>query len=214
MLVNQAPNRPTLITPTNNTIYKRSYPFNSTWIFTDPDADLQAAYQLQVDNNTDFLSTYYDSGKTVSINLWQNYTGPTVYDLYYWRVTAWDPADDSNTSILGRFYVGPFIQIQARNSTSPLQGVNFTLTQNAITVYNALTNSTGHASGAVIDGLNTTLTIEQTGYGSVNMSFIASHDDYMVFTLSPIGEGGGRNTWGFFTIIAIIIGVSAYSKRK
>ena len=211
MLVNQAPSRPILTSPTNNTIYRSSYPFNSTWVYSDPDGDPQGAYQLVVDNNTDFSSTFYDSGKVASSNNWQNYTGPTFFDLYYWRVTVWDSVDDSNTSLIGRYHVGPYIQIQARNNTSPIQGVNYTLTQNAITVYNALTNSTGHASGAVRDGLNTTLTIEQTGYGSVNMSFIASHEDYMVFTLSSIGGGGFIN---LLTIILISFGVIMWRLKR
>ena len=208
------PDQPTLLTPLNNTLVGINYPFNSTWTFNDTeDGSVQTAYSLTVANNSGFTSPFLNTGKLVNSNTWHNYTGPDVLGIYYWGVTVWDSGDNSNTSKIGRYYVGPLIELRARNCTSPLVGALINMTQLGVNVFSGVTNATGGASSLVYYNLNTTLTIEQTGYGSVNMSFIASHEDYMVFILSPIGESGG-NTWGFFIILAVIIGVSAYSKRK
>jgi hypothetical protein len=64
-----------------------------SWIFSDPDYnDYQSAYQIQIDNNSNFSSLELNTGKVSS--------GASSYDIpsgvlncgatYYWRVKVWD----------------------------------------------------------------------------------------------------------------------------
>jgi len=210
--ISPIPDQPILLTPLNNTLVGIFYPFNSTWTFNDlEDGGVQTAYRLMVANNSGFTSPFLDTGKLVNSNTWHNYTGSDVMGVYYWNVTVWDSGDNSNTSKIGRYHVGPLIELRARNSTSPLVGALINMTQLGVNVFSGVTNATGGASSLVYYNLNTTLTIEQTGYGSVNMSFISAHDDYMVFTLSSIGGGGFIN---LLTIILISFGVIVWRLKR
>ena len=64
-----------------------------SWTFTDPDpGDSQSAYQVQVDNNSNFPSPEDDSGKVSSgSNSYATPLGKLSYNTtYYWRVRVWD----------------------------------------------------------------------------------------------------------------------------
>jgi len=62
-----------------------------SWTFTDPDGDSQSAYQVQVDNNSNFSSPEVDSGKiNSSSNSYTPQTGLNYNTTYYWRVMVWD----------------------------------------------------------------------------------------------------------------------------
>ena len=68
-----------------------------SWTFTDPDSasDTQSAYQVQVDNNSDFSSPEDNSGKVISSsNSYATPQGRLSYNTtYYWRVRVWDRDD-------------------------------------------------------------------------------------------------------------------------
>lgn len=212
IIPNNPPNRPNLTNPGNNTLYRTNTPFNSTWTFSDPDGDPQAAYRLRVDDNSSFPSPYYDSGQVNNANNWQNYTGPNICGLYYWCVIVWDASGDTNTSLIGRYEVGPYIQVQIRNASMPLIGVNVSIIQGGITLFNGLTNATGHVAGLVHVGLNTTLTAVIAGYSELDLSFIPFANDYRVYILSPTGGGGGIGIWTIFGFIGLL--GYAYSRSR
>ena len=69
-----------------------------SWSFADPDigfGDTQSAYQIQVDNNSDFSSLEIDTGKVLSSsNSRTTSSGDLDYNAtYYWRLKVWDSFD-------------------------------------------------------------------------------------------------------------------------
>lgn len=74
-----------------------------TAIYNDPDSgDSAVSYQIQVDDNSDFSSVYWNSGKTALATTTQgSRTGTVSYSgsalasstTYYWRVKFWDDDD-------------------------------------------------------------------------------------------------------------------------
>lgn len=66
-----------------------------SWVYSDPDGDPQAAYQIQIDDDASFSSPVLDTGKTPSAT--NSYTvapGILAYaTLYHWRVEVWDSTD-------------------------------------------------------------------------------------------------------------------------
>lgn len=69
------------------------------WSFSDPNPDdFQSAYQIQVDNNSDFSSTEIDPGKVVSPSDSYAILGGTLQSgtTYYWRVMVWDNYDSAS----------------------------------------------------------------------------------------------------------------------
>jgi len=87
-------------------------PVYLSWEYSDPDnipagTDPQSAYQVQVDNNSNFSSPEIDSGKVASgsseyapINLSYNTT-------YFWRVMVWDSRDVSSVWAYGPSFTTP-----------------------------------------------------------------------------------------------------------
>lgn len=99
-LANTAPDTPTIVTPiTGSIITGADLTPDLTFHYSDPDGDSSSAYQIQVDNNSDFSSPTWDSGKTSSVIA--NNTNKTVAvatslsrgTTYYWRVKVWDSGD-------------------------------------------------------------------------------------------------------------------------
>jgi hypothetical protein len=95
---NQAPNAPQLISPIGGSIITGAdLTPDLTFKHTDPDSDDAGFYQIQVDNNSDFSSPTWDSGKTAMTALPHN-TNKTVAcgvslsrgTTYYWRAKVWD----------------------------------------------------------------------------------------------------------------------------
>ena len=67
-----------------------------SWTFTDPDGDSQSAYQIQVDNNSDFSSLETFTGKTPCTSPCSYATLPgdlSWNTTYYWQLTVWDSKD-------------------------------------------------------------------------------------------------------------------------
>lgn len=93
-----APYAPTNLKPSGARAVKVSKPVLS-WVFSDPSvAGRQTASQVQIDDNSDFSSPIYDSGKTANVdNQWDlsttAYAGITAGTTRYWRVRVWDDAD-------------------------------------------------------------------------------------------------------------------------
>ena len=93
-LFNEAPNAPSLTSPANGTRFNLSESVSFTWSFDDPDdGDTQGAYQIQLDNNSDFSSPEVDSNKVSSSSESTNRNLPSSVDAYYWRVKPWDDSD-------------------------------------------------------------------------------------------------------------------------
>ncbi|MBU2564307.1 hypothetical protein KKA23_01870, partial [Patescibacteria group bacterium] len=63
-----------------------------SWIYSDPDGDLQSAYNVQIDNNSNFSSLVHDSGWINSISNSFPTTGISLNwsTVYYWRVKVRD----------------------------------------------------------------------------------------------------------------------------
>ena len=81
-----------------------------SWTFTDPDPDdTQSAYQIQVDNNSDFSSPEADSDKVVSpSNSYATLQGKLSYNTtYYWRVRVWDKDDSVSGWVSGPSFTTP-----------------------------------------------------------------------------------------------------------
>ena len=81
-----------------------------SWTFTDPDSgDTQSAYQVQVDNNSNFSSPEDDSGKVnSSSNSYVTPLGKLAYNTtYYWRLMVWDSKDLASSWISGPSFTTP-----------------------------------------------------------------------------------------------------------
>ena len=80
-----------------------------SWNFTDPDGDTQSAYQVQVDNNSDFSSPEVDTNKVISSS--QSYatlSGVLSWNTtYYWRLKVWDSKNLSSSWISGSSFATP-----------------------------------------------------------------------------------------------------------
>jgi len=88
------PYPPTLNSPANNTRSNPSAAVNFSWIFSHPNSsEYQSAYQLQLDNDSDFSSPELDTGKVQSSASWTVRDLPSSFTLYYWRVRVWDSQD-------------------------------------------------------------------------------------------------------------------------
>ena len=104
IVVNPPPSAINLsVNPPNSTGYCgiTGYPpVRLRWQFSDP-GDSQSAYQIQVDNNSDFSSPIVDTGKVIS-NSRAFLIGPPYPTLswnttYYWRLRVWDSQNTSST---------------------------------------------------------------------------------------------------------------------
>lgn len=85
-----------LVDPPNSADYcgVTGYPrVRVRWQFSDP-GDNQSAYQIQIDNNSDFSSPEVDTGKVISAS--QSFLVQPPYptlswnQTYYWRIKVWD----------------------------------------------------------------------------------------------------------------------------
>jgi len=77
-------------------------PIILSWEFFDTDpGDSQSAYQVQVDNNSDFSSPEKDSGKVSSSSNSYAPMGLSYNTTYYWRVKVWDSGDESSDWAIG-----------------------------------------------------------------------------------------------------------------
>ncbi len=80
-----------------------------SWAYTDPDGDSQGAYQVQVDNNSDFSSPEADSGKVISSsNSYATLADKLSFNnTYYWRLMVWDSKDAASSWISGPSFTTP-----------------------------------------------------------------------------------------------------------
>jgi PKD repeat protein len=83
-----------------------------SWNFVDPDPrDSQSAYQIQIDNNSNFSSPEVDTKKTLSSSqtflLSRPYTLLNWGTTYYWRLMVWDSHDATSTWINGPSFTTP-----------------------------------------------------------------------------------------------------------
>ena len=78
------PYPPTLNSPANNTRSNPSAAVNFSWIFSHPNSsEYQSAYQLHLDNDSDFSSPELDTGKVQSSASWTVRDLPSSFTLYY-----------------------------------------------------------------------------------------------------------------------------------
>lgn len=79
-----------------------------SWNFSDP-GDTQSAYQVQVDNNSNFSSPEVDSGKVISSsNSFATQAGQISFNnTYYWRLMVWDSKDAASSWISGPAFATP-----------------------------------------------------------------------------------------------------------
>jgi hypothetical protein len=104
-----------------------------SWTFTDLDGDSQSAYQVQVDDNSNFSSPEIDSGKiNSSSNSYSCQTGLNYNTTYYWRVRVWDSRGNVSSWSYGPSFTTPKHAfpipafIFSPNTPRPGQAVQFT----------------------------------------------------------------------------------------
>ena len=80
-----------------------------SWQFSDPNGDSQSAYQVQVDNDSNFSSPENDSGKVISSsNSYATPSGKLSFSAtYYWRIMVWDSKDVSSSWVSGPSFTTP-----------------------------------------------------------------------------------------------------------
>jgi len=80
-----------------------------SWTFTDPDGDSQSAYQIQVDNNSNFSSPEVNTGKILSSsNSYATLPGNLAWNTtYYWRIKVWDNYDAESNWASGSSFQTP-----------------------------------------------------------------------------------------------------------
>jgi|GEM_PF-2410040 len=99
---NTAPDAPTLGSPADSGWSTTGRP-TFTWTFRDTNAqDSQTAYQVQVDDRSDFGSPEHDSGKVSSAQASHTPASAIADGTYYWRARVWDSDDDPSNWCLAR----------------------------------------------------------------------------------------------------------------
>ena len=81
-----------------------------SWQFEDSDSqDTQSAYQVQIDEDSDFSSIIEDSGKVISSSgSYSTPQGKLNYNTtYYWRLKVWDTRNAESDWILGSSFLTP-----------------------------------------------------------------------------------------------------------
>jgi len=74
-----------------------------TWAFRDTDPqERQTAYQVQVDDRSDFGSPEHDSGKVSSADTSHTPASAIADGTYYWRARVWDSNDDTSDWCIAR----------------------------------------------------------------------------------------------------------------
>ncbi len=93
---NSVPNAATIVSPTGGALVSSQTP-DLTFKHTDPDSDTATAYQVQVDNNSDFSSVTWDSGELTSAPPAHNANKTVTVGTslargttYYWRARTKD----------------------------------------------------------------------------------------------------------------------------
>ncbi|KKN97178.1 hypothetical protein LCGC14_0161550 [marine sediment metagenome] len=104
--VNLPPSATSLNVTQGNYCFISSPPIFLNWTYSDPDdvplgTDPQSAYQVQVDNNSDFSSPEIDSGKVISASTDYSPPGLSFNTTYFWRVMVWDSIDTPSTFATG-----------------------------------------------------------------------------------------------------------------
>jgi len=84
--------------PSSN-CFATSAPVFFDWTFDDP-GDTQSAYQIQVDDNSDFSSPEKDTGKILSASNSYAPPGLPFNTAYYWRIQVWDSGNQSSGWVL------------------------------------------------------------------------------------------------------------------
>lgn len=85
-----------------------SLPTRLSWSFSDSDPDdTQGAYQVQVDDNSNFSSPEVDSGKVYSSSEAYTASGLSYNATYYWRLKVWDNRDAQSDWISGPLFTTP-----------------------------------------------------------------------------------------------------------
>jgi len=100
-------NKPTvsLTSPPNGYLAVEDEEVTFSWSFSDDDAgDTQSAYQLQIDDDSDFWSIEYDTGKVSSSDSEVNVTTSFGSGAYYWRVKVWDSGDLASDWSSSRYF--------------------------------------------------------------------------------------------------------------
>jgi len=79
-----------------------------SWQFSDPDpGDTQGAYQVQVDNNSNFSSPEIDSSKVFSSSKSYTASNLSYKTTYFWRLKVWDNHDAQSSWISGPSFTTP-----------------------------------------------------------------------------------------------------------
>jgi hypothetical protein len=158
-----------------------------SWTFVDQ-GDSQSAYQIQIDNNSNFSSPEVDTGKVLSSS--QTFLLSRPFPLlnwgttYYWRLRVWDSHDTPSTNwIYGPFFTTPSHSYPtidfSWNPQNPAVGevVQFT---DGSTVYGGATKSSwywtfqnGNPSSST--NQNPTTTFTSTGPNSVTLKVTDSN---------------------------------------
>lgn len=187
--VNNNPNAPIWYSPANDTRYNPSQSVTFYWNFSDPDGgDTQGAYELELDNNSNFASPEIDTGKQASANEYHTATLPALVDLYYVRVRTWDDSDA----------VGPWnhslqIIVDQINVTSLIVsdnrinvGASGVITPSGVHVYDsavwngtATLNDTLTKAAVALYGYSVS-SVTDTDYGLTNFTQHAA-DPYIIF---------------------------------
>lgn len=82
--------------------------YTFSWTFTDPDGDSQSAYQIQIDNNSNFSSPEIDTGKIISSSNYYTNSTPLSYNTtFYWRLKVWDSKNASSDWIIAPSFTTP-----------------------------------------------------------------------------------------------------------
>jgi hypothetical protein len=90
---NCMPFGPDLIGPKNNSIINGNN-INFYWTFNDKDSDSQQGFQWQMDDDLNFNSIDYDSGKIYSTNSNHTHITQIKEGSWYWRIRCYDSDDD------------------------------------------------------------------------------------------------------------------------
>jgi len=200
-LINDPPNKPSLVYPSNNS--KKSGSIEFKWTCTDPEGDkLHYSFYLGIDQNN--LELIGDNIEATSYQL-DNFTNGTKY---YWKIVAYDIESNNNSSDIWAFTIDNsydssiLLNIDFNGSIVDLSNYGGTISNNRVTLTTDRYGNTN--SAAYFDGAS--------HLEVVNPSYMDFSQPFTVCAWIKVNQVNYNNTYeGEMDIVSRVRGAEYYT---